>query len=178
MLTTLTAVETWRNRGLSLLQTESSEAEVELAQQCLKTSHPSQRAKQEQIEINQASIKSTKNDTLYKHGLLLMENDLFDTELSEPRKETWRDFQSEIMDYEKRTNDIKAFFQNSNNILGFVRGASGFRSKKIHTLEGIDHPTNLDWALIKVDVKKWHPSNKVTDLPTLSQYFEISCFED
>jgi hypothetical protein len=114
----------------------------------------------------------------YQEGLDFIDNDLFDTELTERQQEIWNHDHSNFMDREKRLKELQGFFQNSANILGHVRGASGFRSKKIHTLAGIDYPTNLDWALIKVDVKKWHPSNKVIDLSTLSQYSEISFFED
>lgn len=37
------------------------------------------------------------------------------------------------------------------DILGHVVAASGFRREKLHTLGSLEHPTNLDWALIDVD---------------------------
>lgn len=178
MLITSTAVQRWRDCGLSMLDTKDSLAEISLSQQCLMTSHPSQRAKQKQVDEHQRRIVGLTHDRFYKQGLDLIDNDLFDTELTERQKENWKEGHSTVMDCEKRINDIQRFFQNSDNILGHVRGASGFRLKKIHTLDGTDHPTKLDWALIKVDVEKWQPSNKVTNLPTLSQYFKIGFFDD
>ena len=178
MLITPTAIQKWRSRGLSMLDTKDSSAEISLSQQCLKASHPSRRAKQEQIEKFQGLIDYHKDVPLYQHGMGLIDNDLFETELTEPRKKAWKKIHSAIMDLEKKINDIQRFFQNSDNILGLVRGASGFRLKKIHTLGDKDHLTTLDWALIKVDGEKRKPSNEVSNLPTLSQYLQISLVYD
>jgi hypothetical protein len=111
-----------------------------------------------------------KGNPLYQHGSNLKGNDLFD-ELTELRKQAWRRYHSKIMDCEKNINDIQRFFDNSDNILGPVRFASGYRLKNLHTLGDKDHPTNLDWALIKVNEKR-NPSNEVTNLPTLSHLFD------
>jgi hypothetical protein len=108
-----------------------------------------------------------KGSSIYQHGSNLKDNGLFD-ELTELRKERWRRYDSQIKDNDKSIKDIQRFFGNSNNILGPVRFASGYRLKNLHTLGDKDHPTNLDWALIKVDVEKRNPSNKVTNLPALS----------
>lgn len=150
-----------------MVPTKDAWAQVILAQQCLKTSHPSQLAKKEQIDEFRGDIKYQKSDHLYQHGLNLRDNDLFD-ELSELKKKLWNEIHSEVMDREKQIKDTQRFFQNSDNILGPVRVASGYRLKNLHTLGDKKHPTNLDWALIKVDVEKRNPSNKVTNLPALS----------
>lgn len=178
MLTTSTAVQKWRSRGLSMLDGKDSSVEISLSQQCLKISHPSRRAKQEQIEECQENIDSYKDSRQYKHGLDLMNHGLFDTELTERRKKAWKSHHSTVMDLEKKINDIQGFFQNFDNILGHVSSASGFRLKKLHTLGDEDHLTTFDWALIEVDVKKWKPSDEVSKLPTLSQYLQISLVVD
>ncbi|KAJ5681432.1 uncharacterized protein N7477_001372 [Penicillium maclennaniae] len=150
------AVLNWRSRGLSMSNRDSS-----MSQQYLKISHPSRHAKQEQIKKHQEFIDYQKLNPLYQHGLVLKNNDLFDTELTEPKKMAWQKLHSAVMNHEKKINDIQGFFQNSGNSLGCVRLASGFRSKKLHTLDDKSHPTNLDWALIMVDVKKRSPSNEL-----------------
>ncbi|KAJ5167085.1 uncharacterized protein N7482_005866 [Penicillium canariense] len=152
------AVEKWRSRGLSMLSTKDP-----LAETSLKTSHPSRRAIQEQIDKHQGLIDCHKNHWLYRDGLDLIDNGLFDTELTELRKQSWKRVHSDVMDLEKRINDIQGFFQNSDNILGHVSVASDFRRKKLHTLSDKYHLTLLDWALISVDVEKRSPSNELED---------------
>lgn len=163
----LAAVQKWRNRGLSMQNTKEAVADGKLAEQYLLTSHPTLRAKKEQIGFHQGSIDDYHHIAMYSHGLELMRLGLFET-LSERKQASWNFHNSVVKDCEKRIDDIEKFFHNSRNILGPVKCASGFRSKNLHTLDGASYPTNLDWALVKVDTNKRPPSNKVNDLPPLS----------
>jgi hypothetical protein len=129
MLITSTAVQKWRSSGLSMVPTKDASAQVTLAQQCLKTSHPSQLAKKELIDEFRGDIKYQKSDHPYQHGLNLRDNDLFD-DPSELKKKLWNEIHSEVMDREKQIKDTQRFFQNSDNILGPVRVASEYRLKK------------------------------------------------
>lgn len=161
----LAAVQKWRSHGLSLLDAKSSGAEASLARRCLQTSHPSPRAKKEQIDGHQSEIKSMKIYQDFLHGLGTKEHGLFDTELTESREKSWERQHSNIVNEEERIDDIQRFFQNSDNILGHVRFASGFRSRAFRALDGESYPTTLDWALIEVDAAKRTLSNKVSNIP-------------
>jgi len=133
-----------------------------MSRQFLRTSHPSLRAKKEQIDDHQEGIDWYCDQPRYKRALEMVKNDIFDM-LKEAQKEAWREDDSDIRELKGKINRIESFFRTSDNILGFVRVASGLRLKNIHTLGNITYPTNLDWALVEVDLEKRTPSNKVSN---------------
>jgi len=154
-------------------------AELSEARRWLTASHPSLRAKEEQITKLQAQISEYKSFEHYEFGLMLKDTDLYDTELSQVKKTRWEKTHSDILGFESQIERIERFFRNSDNVLGYVSSASGYKLTGRRTLDGEQYyPTILDWALIKVDVEKRNPSNKVSNLPTSCQYIKISLVDD
>ena len=63
-----------------------------------------------------------------------------------------------------KIENVQKLFEENQHILGCVVGASGYRLKNVHGLDGANYPTRFDWALIRMDSTR-QVSNKVSLFP-------------
>lgn len=144
----------WREHGIFSGKTDGSLT--------LRVNHPSPRAIQDQISKLSDTIDQYEQDKDYQAGLECKKQGIFDEVLSRSAKHEWQFMDKMIAESQSSLANIQNFQQESHHVLGEVTQASGYRLKNLHTKEGQQYPTNLDWALISIPQERT-VSNRVGD---------------
>ncbi|KAJ5579775.1 uncharacterized protein N7459_005760 [Penicillium hispanicum] len=145
----------WRKEGVHLNDPD--------ARRILVVDHPSEGARLSQTIQSQSEIDQIQHSPLWRVGDQKSQNGNL-SDMPHAEREAYKLMETRRTRHADSMAQMGEFFESSRHRLGFVKAASGYKLKKIYTLQpGVapEFPTAIDWALIQISAPGREPIENV-----------------